>query len=115
MASHMGPVRAHPMAERMWCDPFQRKEAVDVDWWGCAPFVHGDETWLGGAIVDLAHVSFGLTLFNPGRHDPRFDHPGNPIRGTLPRSRYLEWELDGVAKRVNPVGNRSASPGHSRF
>ncbi|ORA01995.1 hypothetical protein BST17_25635 [Mycolicibacterium bacteremicum] len=94
-------VAADTTNRRMWFDPFQIKEAIDVDWWGCAPFVFHDETWLGGAIVDLAHVSFGLTLFNPGRHDVRFENPDNPIRGTLQRPKYLAWELNGVKKRVN--------------
>lgn len=93
-------IAADPTNRSMWFDPFQTKEFVDVDWWGCAPFVFHDESWLGGVIVDLAHVSCGLTLFNPGRHDPRFDHPGNPIRGTLQRPRYMAWELGGVEKRV---------------
>lgn len=84
----------------LWYDPFQTKEAVDVDWWGCAPFVFHDETWLGAAVVDLSHVSFGLTLFNPGRPDPRFNNPGNPIRGTLARPRYMGWQLNGVEKRI---------------
>ncbi|TDL06724.1 hypothetical protein EUA04_18710 [Mycolicibacterium obuense] len=84
----------------LWSDPFQRKEAVDVDWWGCAPFVFHDETLLGGAIVDLSHVSFGLTLFNPGRHDPRFNNPGNPIRGTVQRPRYMGWKSEGIEKRI---------------
>ena len=85
---------------RLWYDPFQRREALDVDWWGCSPFVFHDETRLGGAVVDLSHVSFGLTLFNPGRPDPRFNNPDNPIRGTLPRPSYMGWELDGVEKRI---------------
>jgi hypothetical protein len=94
-------VAADPTNKDLWYDPFQRKEAVDVDWWGCAPFVVHDETWLGGAIVDLSHFSFGLTLFNPGRHDPRFDNPGNQIRGTLERPKFLAWDLNGVQKRIN--------------
>ncbi|WP_216639119.1 hypothetical protein, partial [Mycobacterium asiaticum] len=62
--------------------------------------VFHDETWLGAAVVDLSHVSFGLTLFNPGRPDPRFNNPGNPIRGTLARPRYMGWQLNGVEKRI---------------
>jgi hypothetical protein len=94
-------VAADPANKDIWFDPFQRKEALDVDWWGCAPFVFRDETWMGGAIVDLSHVSFGLTLFNSDRRDPRFNNSGNPIRGTLQRPRHLAWELNGVEKRIN--------------
>jgi hypothetical protein len=57
---------------------------------------------MGGGIVDLAHVSFGLTLFNPGRYIPGyFDNPGNPIRGSLQRPAHIGWELEGVEKRIN--------------
>ncbi|GJO54272.1 hypothetical protein NJB1604_45170 [Mycobacterium marinum] len=84
----------------LWSDPFQRVEVLDDDWWGCAPFIFHDETWLGGAVVDLSHYSFGLTLFNPGRPDPRFNNPGNPIRGTLQRPRYIGWQVNGVEKRI---------------
>ena len=81
--------------------PFQPKDVVDSHWWGCAPLVHRDETWLGGAVVDLAHVSFGLTLFNPGRYLPGFDNPGNPLRGSLQRPGFIGWELNGIEKRIN--------------
>jgi hypothetical protein len=85
--------------------PFQTKEVVDSHWWGVAPFVHKDETWLGGAIVDLSHVSFGLTLFNPGRYLPEFNNPGNPLRGSLQRPGHIGWELNGVEKRINFTWN----------
>jgi len=81
--------------------PFQTTDVVNSHWWGCSPFVHRDETWVGGAIVDLAHVSFGLTLFDPGRYLPGFDNPGNPIRGSLQRPKFIGWELEGVEKRIN--------------
>jgi hypothetical protein len=81
--------------------PFQTKDVVDSHWWGCSPFVYRDKTWVGGAIVDLAHVSFGVTLFDPGRYLPGFDNPGNPIRGSLQRPKFIGWELEGVEKRIN--------------
>jgi hypothetical protein len=28
--------------------PFQPKDVVNSHWWGVAPFVHKDETWMGG-------------------------------------------------------------------
>jgi hypothetical protein len=93
-------VPGHIANKALYSDPFQRREAVDVDWWGCAPFVFNDETRMGGGLVDLAHVSFGLTLFNLGRGMPGWDNPGNHLRGTLPRPKFIAWELNGVEKRI---------------
>jgi len=81
--------------------PFQTQDVVNSQWWGVAPFVHRDETWIGGGMVDLAHVSFGLTLFNPGRNMPGWNNPGNPLRGSLQRPKFIGWELEGVEKRIN--------------
>jgi hypothetical protein len=83
------------------CCPFQPTDVVNSHWWGVAPFVHKDETWIGGGVVDLAHVSFGLTLFNPGRGMPGWNNPGNTLRGSLQRPKYIAWELEGVEKRIN--------------
>lgn len=80
--------------------PFQTKDVVDSHWWGVAPFVFKDETWMGGALVDLAHVTFGLTLFNPGRGMPGRDNPGNDLRGSLQRPSFIGWEMNGVEKRI---------------
>jgi hypothetical protein len=48
-------------------------------------------------------MSFGLTLFDPGRHTPVYfdDNPDNPIRGSLQRPSSIGWELEGVEKRIN--------------
>jgi hypothetical protein len=81
--------------------PFQTKDVVDSHWWGVAPFIHKDETWMGGALVDLAHVTFGLTLFNPGRGIPGWNNPGNDLRGSLQRPSFIGWEMNGVEKRIN--------------
>lgn len=81
--------------------PFQPRDVVDSHWWGVAPFVHKDKTWIGGGIVDLAHVSFGLTLFNPGRGMPGWDNPGNLLHGSLQRPAFISWELEGVEKRIS--------------
>lgn len=81
--------------------PYQTKEVVDSHWWGVAPFVFKDDSWIGGGMVDLAHVTFGLTLFNPGRNMPGWDNPGNPLRGSLQRPSFIGWELNGVEKRIN--------------
>ncbi|BBZ38250.1 MULTISPECIES: hypothetical protein [Mycobacterium] len=81
--------------------PFQPIDVVNSHWWGVAPFVHKDKTWIGGGIVDLAHVSFGLTLFNPGRGMPGWDNPGNHLHGSLQRPAFISWELEGLEKRIN--------------
>jgi len=81
--------------------PFQPIDVVNSHWWGVAPFVHKDKTWIGGGIIDLAHVSFGLTLFNPGRGMPGWDNPGNHLHGSLQRPAFISWELKGVEKRIN--------------
>lgn len=83
--------------------PFQPVDVVNSHWWGVAPLVFKDKTWMGGGIVDLAHVSFGLTLFNPGRNMPGYfhDNPHNPMRGSLQRPAHIGWELEGVEKRIN--------------
>lgn len=83
------------------CLPFQTKDVVDSHWWDVSPFVHKDETWMGGGIVNLAHVSFGLTLFNPGRDMPGWNNPGNPLRGSMQRPNFISWESSGVEKRIN--------------
>jgi hypothetical protein len=81
--------------------PFQTKDVTNSHWWGVSPFIHKDETWMGGGVVDLAHVSFGLTLFNPGRGMPGWDNPGNTIWGSLQRPTSIGWSLEGVEKRIN--------------
>lgn len=80
--------------------PFQPKDVVDSHWWGVRPFVHKDRTWMGGALVDLAHVTFGLTLFNPGRGMPGWDNPDNDLYGSLQRPAFIGWEMEGVEKRI---------------
>jgi hypothetical protein len=84
--------------------PFQPVDVVNSHWWGVRPFVHKDGTWMGGALVDLAHMSFGLTLFDdagwraPGYFDDT-DH--NPIGGSLQQPASISWEMDGVEKCIN--------------
>lgn len=83
--------------------PFQPIDVVNSHWWGCAPLVFRDKSRLIGAVVDLAHVSFGLTLFDPGRNVPGYfhDNPKNFMRGSLQRPSFIGWEMNGVEKRVN--------------
>ena len=75
--------------------PFQPKDVVDSQWRGVVPFVHRGERWIGGGVVDLAHLSFGLTRFNTGRCRPGWNYPGNPLRGSLQKPSFVGWELKG--------------------
>jgi hypothetical protein len=69
------------------------------------PFIHNDG-WVGGGIVNLNGVGFGLTAFDPSRDNPAaFNNPGNPLRGSILRPEYMAWEIDGVQKRINFTWN----------
>nr|WP_090280582.1 hypothetical protein [Mycolicibacterium komanii]CRL76709.1 hypothetical protein CPGR_04577 [Mycolicibacterium komanii] len=80
--------------------PFQPSDVVNSHWWGVRPFIHKDG-WLAGGLVDLAHMTFGLTLFNPGRGLSGWDNPDNDLRGSLQRPSHIAWEMNGVTKRIN--------------
>ncbi|MGV0717171.1 hypothetical protein ABQE93_17385 [Mycolicibacterium sp. XJ662] len=83
--------------------PFQPVDVVNSHWWGVRPFVHKSGTWVGGALVDLAHMSFGLTLFDDvGWRMPGYfaDDPINPIGGSLQQPAFVEWTCEGIAKRI---------------
>jgi hypothetical protein len=59
-----------------------------------------DQT-LGGGIVELNGVGFGLSLFPIFRGYTEVKGVKNPFRGSLERPDYMEWNLDGIGKRVN--------------
>lgn len=82
------------------CYTFERLEAVTTKWIEIEPLInkHG---WIGGGIVNLNGVGFGLTLFNPGRELPIFNIPENPLRGSIQRPSFIAWEINGIQKRVN--------------
>jgi hypothetical protein len=79
---------------------FDRFEDATTEWCSFQPFIHNDG-WIGGGVVNLNGVGFGLTVFNPGRELASFNNPGNPLRGSLQRPAYMAWEINGVQKRVN--------------
>lgn len=85
--------------------PFERWEDSTTDFWSCQPFIHNDG-WVGGGIVNLNGIGFGLTVFNPSRDNPdAFNNPDNPLRGSVQRPGFMAWELDGIVKRVNFTWN----------
>ena len=46
-------------------------------------------------------VGFGLSLFPINRGYTEVNGVKNPFRGSLERPDYMEWNLDGIGKRVN--------------
>ena len=85
--------------------PFDRWEDSTTDFWSCQPFIHNDG-WVGGGIVNLNGIGFGLTVFNSNRDDPgAFNNPGNPLRGSIQRPEFMAWDLGGITKRVNFTWN----------
>lgn len=81
-------------------DPFTDIASVTTNWWSAHPFFRNGDSALCGGVVELAGVGFGLTLFNQGRESKEFNNLDNPIRGSLQRPAYMEWELNGVKKRI---------------
>jgi hypothetical protein len=80
---------------------FDSLEDVTTGWLSFQPFIHNDG-WVGGGIVNLNGVGFGLTVFDPSRDNPEaFNNPGNPLRGSIQRPLYMAWEINGVQKRIN--------------
>lgn len=89
--------------------PYQPADVVNSHWWGVRPFVHKSGTWLGGALVDLAHMSFGMTLFDDAGWRPPgtfAEDPINPIGGALQQPSHIGWEMQGVEKRINLTWDR---------
>lgn len=84
---------------------FDRWEDATTKFCSFQPFIHNDG-WVGGGIVNLNGVGFGLTVFNPGReNEATFNIPGNPLRGSIQRPSFMAWKIDGVQKRVNFTWN----------
>lgn len=82
--------------------PFDRLEDSTTEWCSFQPLFH-KEGWVGGGIVNLNGIGFGLTVFDPSRDHPEaFDNnPLNPLRGSILRPGFMAWELGGTTKRVN--------------
>lgn len=82
--------------------PFDHLEDSTTEWCSFQPLMH-KQGWVGGGIVNLNGVGFGLTVFDPSRDNAEaFDNnPHNPLRGSIQRPGFIAWELDGIIKRVN--------------
>jgi hypothetical protein len=82
-------------------DPFTKSEHSTTNWWGARPFLSREDQTLGGGLVELNGVGFGLSLFPIYRGYTEANGVKNPFRGSLERPDYMEWNLNGVGKRVN--------------
>lgn len=78
--------------------PFRAKALNE--WWGATPFIDRNGKLCGG-IVELAGVSFALTLFNQGRAEGYTADPESPFYRSVPHPSFVAWDLNGVEKRVN--------------
>jgi hypothetical protein len=85
---------------RLKFDPFTSDQVI-TKWWGAEPFHSRTDRSLCGGIVELAGVSFGLSLDNKIRSFPSLLDPDNPLRDTLRQPGYMAWRLDGVEKRID--------------
>ncbi|POX86074.1 hypothetical protein C3477_23260 [Mycobacterium kansasii] len=99
-------VAGDPANKDLRMNAFDNLEDVTTEWCTFQPFVFhpdvpGKANEVGGGIVNLNGVGFGLTVFNPGRDLPSFNKPENPLRGSLQRPEYMAWQINGVQKRVN--------------
>jgi hypothetical protein len=82
-------------------DPFTNSEHSTTNFWGARPILWSEDQTLGGGIVELNGVGFGLSLFPIFRGYTEVKGVKNPFRGSLERPDYMEWNLDGIGKRVN--------------
>lgn len=82
--------------------PFDRVEDSTTEWCSFQPLFHRDG-WVGGGIVNLNGIGFGLTVFDPSRDIPdAFDkNLDNPLRGSILRPGFIAWKVGDVTKRVN--------------
>lgn len=92
-------VAADTRSTHLKFDPFSSIEVI-TDWWGFTPFLSSEDTAMSGGIVDLAGISFGLSLFDQGDEEFRFRDPSYPLFGSVQRPSSMAWELDGVQKRI---------------
>ena len=44
---------------------------------------------------------FWSDVIQPGAKPTGVEEPGNPLRGSLQRPKFVGWELEGVEKRIN--------------
>lgn len=103
-------VAGDPANKDLRINAFDSLEDITTEWCTFQPFVFHDDVpgkanEVGGGIVNLNGVGFGLTVFNPGRDLPTFNNPENPLRGSVQRPEYMAWQINGVQKRVNFTWN----------
>jgi hypothetical protein len=82
-------------------DPFTKVEHSTTNFWGARPLLCHEDQTLAGGFVELNGVGFGLSLFPIERSYTEVNGVKNPFRGSLERPDYVEWNLDGIGKRVN--------------
>lgn len=102
-------VAGDPENENLKFDPFAASEHSLTNFWGAYPILWsadkgGDfqaDLTLGGGIVELNGFSFGLSVLPIYRGYTEANGVKNWFRGCLERPDYIEWNIDGVGKRVN--------------
>ncbi|WP_156959462.1 hypothetical protein [Nocardia sp. BMG51109] len=93
-------VAAHPNHAYLKFDPITTIEAVIEKWCGATPFLSHVDNSLCGGIVDLAGISFGLSLDERTRSYPALLYSDNPLRQTLRQPGYMAWRCGGAEKRI---------------
>ncbi|MGE2835129.1 hypothetical protein [Mycobacterium sp. SMC-4] len=107
-------VAGDPKNESLKFDPFTKLEHTLTDFWGAYPILWNsdklpgsgiaDHTF-GGGIVELNGFSFGLSVLPIYRGYTEANGVKNWFRGCVERPDYIEWNLDGVGKRINFTWN----------
>jgi hypothetical protein len=87
--------------ESLKFDPFTKLEHTLTDLWGAYPILWSVEKTLGGGIVELNGYSFGLSILPIYRGYAEPNGVKSWFRGCMERPDYIEWNLDGVGKRIN--------------
>jgi hypothetical protein len=82
-------------------DAFTYADHSTTDFWGAKPLLKQKDQTLGGGIIELNGFGFGLSLFPIFRGYTEANGVKHPFRGALERPDYIEWNLDGIGKRVN--------------
>lgn len=94
-------VAGDPANTDLGFDPFTKIEHSTTNFWGARPILRREDQMLGGGLVELNGIGFGLSLFPIRRDYTEVNGVKNPFRGALERPDYMEWNLDGVGKRIN--------------
>lgn len=76
--------------------------------WSAIPFADLRTGALCGGIVDLAGVSFAISLFDQGGADSDnivADYPDHPFHRAVRRPSHIGWKRNGVEKRIRFTWN----------